>query len=685
MEKELSALKEKILVFEKNDQERVYSAIELTHGHSYHTASILLELGMDADTIIASLLLSSLPDRLSAAVPGTEVSDPPAHGYESQLDQFGPATALLVQGVRKIDKLRTNNKTIHEAQNIRNMIFALTSDIRVIIIKLAEKLDELRRLDSSDDDGNRKTIARECLDIYAPITSRLGISWIKNEMEDLSLKFLNREVYQQIKNIVAEKREQRDQFLISVQQTIRAESEKAGMKIETESRAKHFYSVYMKMRKRAKSADEIYDLSAIRIICETVENCYTLLGLVHRVWKPVAGCFDDYIAMPKPNGYQSLHTSVLVEEERRLEIQIRTREMHQVAENGVASHWLYKKGTSRDMVRFQDIDIVNRLKGWKQGEQDASRFSPSWLEDIKQELFKNWIYVFTPQGKVIELPAGATPLDFAYSIHTAVGEHCIGAKANGSIIPLTSELKNTQIVEILTSISARPHFNWLSLAKTSKARSKIRAWLEKNDTSFIADKKKPAADPKNPLADLPLNHPAPSGAPSGAPDKESVPLNTAPVMQKVFQSHTSMLQVRIEDEKNLMVRFARCCNPVKGDAIVGYVSRGRGIIIHRKNCINLANNPEFEKRKIEAEWENSGQTAVKRFKIEAKPSANIFSEIEEAIRRRQGHLMEGRLEETAANRLSGVFTIQFTNTDDLKKVMKNIRGIPGLINIQPLN
>jgi len=682
MEKELLLFTEKIRTFEANDRERILEAlelakknsIELSVGHSTKqsvehymgAASILLELGMDADTIIASLALGWYRDNTqSASIPVLE-------------DQFGPVVTSLVFGVVRIDKLKTASKTVLEAQNIRNMLFALTDDIRIIFIKLAEKLYALRVLDTLPDD-ERKTAARECLDIYAPLADRLGISWIKNEFEDLSLKFLNRETYQQIKNLVAEKRAERNEFLDLMQETIRAETEAAGINVIVESRAKHFYSVYMKMRKRGISADKIYDLSGIRIICDSVENCYTLLGIVHRLWKPLSGCFKDYIAMPKPNGYRSLHTTVMLGkgedseglstgEGKLLEIQIRTEEMHSVAEYGIASHWLYKKGSSRDVVLPDEIGIVNKLKGWKQSGQGEGDLSSSWLMDLKREILRDWIYVFTPQGKVIKLPTGATPIDFAYCIHTAVGEHCTGAKANGSIVPLSAQLKSTQVVEILTSQSAHPHQNWLQLAKTSKARNKIRSWLEKNDELFANEKTAEAK--KKPS-------PEPSVVPSIAEARGQ--------LQKVIQPLSSVLQVRIEDEKNMMIRFARCCNPVTGDAIIGYVSRGRGIIIHRANCASLANNPEFEVRKIEAAWENAESALVKRFRIEARYSANLFSEIEGAIRKRQGHLIEGRLEETPYSRLAGTFTMQLVKAADLKAVMKNIHGIPGIIEIKTLN
>lgn len=626
-------------------------------------ASILLDLGMDADTITASKILDSLRN-----TPGKPLD------MSHLTEQYGPTAAFLVQGCIKIDRLKTRNESIHEAVNIRNMLFALTDDIRVIFIKLAEKLHALRTMDSFSED-ERKTLARECLDIYAPLTSRLGISWIKNELEDLSLKILNHETYQQIKKLVAEKRDQRKHFLEYAQEAIMDEVKAAGINVTVKSRAKHFYSIYMKMRKRGISADKIYDLSGIRIVCESIENCYTLLGIIHSLWRPLNGCFKDYIAMPKPNGYQSLHTAVADEEGRLLEIQIRTRQMHQIAEHGIASHWLYKKGSSRDIVLPEDVGFVNKFKNWKQNEQ--GEISHSWLDEIKQEILKNWIYVFTPQGKVIKLPAGATAVDFAFQIHTDVGEHCVGAKADGKIIPLSSPLKNTQVVEILTSPSAHPRLNWLQFTKSAKARAKIRSWLEKKDEAFISDKTAEAK--KKAVSELP-SLPPPS-------DKKDL----AVPMQMVVQPLSSVLQVNIEGEKNIMFRFARCCNPVPGDAITGYVSRGRGIIIHRINCSSLANNPEFELRKIEAAWQNADAVIVKRFRVEAKLSSNLFSEIEGAIRKRQGHLLEGRLEETsdpaglASSRLSGFFTMQLANAADLKIVMKKIRCIPGILEIRTVD
>ncbi|GHV55001.1 (p)ppGpp synthetase [Spirochaetia bacterium] len=664
MNNETAAFKEKIKTFGQREQDRIEKALSFAEkpesdssgaglSHFLGIASILIDLNLDADTVTAALLLG-IPDD--------------AH------TEFGSSISLLVEGVRKIADISAKNKTIHEAENIRKMLFAMAADIRVIFIKLAERLRSMRTLDDLPAE-QQKPIAQECLDIYAPLADRLGISWIKDELEDLSLKYLNREAYLQIKDIVAEKRGERTEFLDKIQEDIQKEAAAAGIKIEVSSRAKHFYSIYQKMRKRNKASSDLYDLFGVRIFCDSIENCYTLLGLVHRLWKPLDGRFKDYIAMPKSNGYQSLHTTVMANG-KMLEIQIRTGEMHHIAEYGIASHWLYKRGSTRDLIRPVDISIVNRLRDWKQLEDENGEIqgSKTFLEDIKQEILKDSIYVFTPQGKVIELPSGAGPIDFAYSIHSAIGEHCVGAKADGAIIPLSSELQNTQVVEILTAPQAHPHLNWLRIVKTAKARSKIRTWLEQNDESLIIEKnvvaKKKAAIP--PTQEIPSAF--------AAPAKE------IPTIQRVLQSdpNANVFQVRVEDEKNMMIHFARCCRPVTGEKIIGYISRGRGIIIHRQNCSNLANIPDFEERKIETEWENAVSVLVRRFKIEAKLSADLFSEIEGAVRKHQGHLIEGRLEESAPNRLTGFFTMRLEQATDLKRVIKNIRGIPGVLNIQSL-
>jgi GTP pyrophosphokinase len=670
METSVSVFNDKITLYPAEEQERIGSCLRRVNqdarDHILGVAAILMDLNLDADAIMAAALRTALEQG--------------AISREDVAEKFGADTALLVEGIARIADISAKDKTNHEAENIRKMLFAMVSDIRVILIKLADRLYTMRTLDGAGRE-DRKAIAQESLDIYAPLADRLGISWMKDELEDLALKNLNREAFVQIKELVALKRNERRELLEKIRSAIIAEAVAAGINVTVESRAKHFYSIYRKMRKRSKAVNDIYDLLGIRILCGSVDDCYNVLGLTHRLWKPLEGRFKDYIAMHKANGYQSLHTTVMCflgqgdsgdAEDCLLEIQIRTWEMHHVAEHGVASHWIYKKGCPAGAVSPGEISLVNRLKDWRQAESGGGA-SESFLEDIKQELLRDSIYVFTPQGKVVELPAGSTAIDFAYNIHSAIGEHCSGAKANGNIIPLNAELQNTQVVEILTATNARPHVNWLRFVKTSKARSRIRSWLQENDDSIIIE--------KNVIAKKKPPEPAKGVSP---PEKEKPA--ESPALQLVHEQtgSSAAFHVRVEDERNMMIHFARCCKPVAGDPIVGYVSRGRGIIIHRRSCSNLANIRDFAARRIETEWENSGGQ-IKRFKIEARLSADLFSEIEGAVRKQQGHLIEGRLEESSANHLTGFFTMSLEQPEDLKKVMKNIRGIPAVYSILSLN
>ncbi|GHV85256.1 GTP pyrophosphokinase [Spirochaetia bacterium] len=638
-----------IHAYSPEDRERILEAFRLGRQKSINsplgTAAVLAELKSDADSLAALFLRDYLGS---------------AEAAETIKDRFGKEILCLAEETAKIAAVSGMGKTVQDADRIRRMFFALVTDIRAILIRLAEKLHTMRTADTLSQE-ERKAAAQECLDIYAPLADRLGISWIKDELEDISLKELNRDVYIQIKEIVALKRGERSAFLDTVRDRINTEAAAAGIAVDVQSRAKHFYSIYRKMRKRSKGPGELYDLFGLRLLCETIDHCYTLLGLVHRLWKPLDGRFKDYIAMPKPNGYRSLHTAVQTDsEETILEIQIRTREMHQTAEYGVAGHWLYKQGPGA-RISNAEVSIVDRLRSSAENNAaENSAASRQFLEQIKRELLKDSIYVFTPQGKVLELPAGSTPLDFAFHIHTSVGQHCQMAKAGGIIVPLNAELKNTQVVEIITAAAAHPTANWLRFVKTAKARAKIRSWLQEYDANFA--KKEEIPKPKTEL--------------SAEVQNEEKPEERHQLVQQ-----RGIFKVKVEDEKNMLFRFARCCNPILGDPITGYVSRGRGIIIHRESCKNLAHIPDFHERRIEAQWETTG-VPVKRFRVEAKYRESLFSEIEGAVRKYQGHLIEGRLEETGTNRLTGYFTMQLENRDDAQKILRQIRGIPAVSSIQ---
>jgi len=667
---------------------RVRASGEPTVTHPERVAAVLAGMGMDADSVVAGLLHQAIEDGLTS---GTVVAE-----------RFGDKAGTLVDELSRMASLKAKNKTIQAAEAIRKMLFALTRDLRVIIIKLADKLDNMRTLKWLPEEDRRR-IAAECVDVFAPLADRLGISWMKDELEDLALKEINREAFDQIKLLVSSKKVEREAFLEAASGQLIAAAKTEGIDVEVMARAKHFYSIYQKMRKRAKAADELYDLSGVRVLCNEESECYTVLGIVHGLWKPLDGRFKDYIAMPKSNGYRSLHTTVMANDGLLLEIQIRTREMHRVAEFGVASHWLYKKGSTSDIVRPEDLAIVNKLKDWSAMLESGTEF----LEDIKRELLRDSIIVFTPKGDAIELAAGSTALDFAYAIHSDVGNRCLAAKADGAIIPLDAELKNTQVVDIVTSANARPNVNWLKAVKTSKARSKIRAWLVSEGTVLAIDKNVVARrrDDKDPRHDgsgksstqqtgttatdrrveLEVRHGEAKHTEPKKPEAPEVPVAQMDYRPYVPREATDATHagISVSGAGNLMVRFAACCKPAVGERIVGYVSRGRGIIVHRASCKNLANIREFAERRVEVSWETA-PGLTRRYHVTGKRVLDLFSEIENAVRKHGGRLVEGRLED-GQETLSGNFTMAYASAEDAHTAERNLKHVPSIIRIKRID
>ena len=654
---------QKAFQYSKDDQEKILAAAlyaDQLHGdqkrksgepyiiHPLAVGSILIQLGMDADTICAGLLHDVVEDT-SATLADIE-------------EKFGPEVALMVDGVTKISRLKSESKSLQEAETIRKMFFAMGKDMRVIIIKLSDKLHNMRTL-SSLAPQRQKEIAQDCLDIFAPLAGNLGISWMKTELEDLSLKTLKPDTYQYISDFLLSKKGEYNAYIKNVQKAIVMACSKAGITdISVKGRVKHVYSVYLKIKRRKKEIDEIFDVLGVRVICETVTECYTILGIIHQTWPPIEGRFKDYIAMPKTNNYQSLHTTVLGPNNRHLEIQIRTREMDKTAEEGVAAHWSYKASTGSESGSWKNYDsvnyqkIINKIKNWsKEIEQNED-----YMDEIKNELLKDSIVVFTPQGRVIELPVGATALDFAFKIHTEIGVHTTGAKADGSIIPLSKPLSNTQVVEILTSPSAHPHHAWLEMAKTSSARKKIMAWLNKNAPAPAPEKKKEVKE-----------------APADEALKPPIPLMQG--IKFIPSSKDPASPVRINNESNILFDFAKCCNPVYGDEIVAYISRGRGYVIHRKDCKNLANMAEADKRLVPVVWDS--HELVRRFKVTAKMNAELFGEIDGAVKKYNGRLIAGSLD-VSAEGLSGTFTVSANNEVEMRRMLSSIRSLPSIIKIQ---
>lgn len=538
--------------------------------HPMRVARILAEKRLGADTVVAGIFHNIL-DVDNDCLPEIE-------------KKFGKEIATICNGTAKITNLKIKSKTMQQADSIRKMLFAMIEDIRVILVKLADRLDRMRNLKSLSPEA-QKLVALEVMDIWCPLASRLGMADMKSEMEDLSLKYSNPDVFQQIKSIVAQKKQERADYLNNAVKKIYTATERAGISVSIKSRAKHFYSIYQKMRKRNKDAGELYDLFAIRIICNTNSECYTLIGIVHSLWKPMEGRFKDYIAMPKANGYQSLHTTVICEG-KPLEIQIRTEDMHNIAEHGVASHWLYKKGTNRDMVKAEDLSIINQLRALR--DEDLS--NESFFCELKNELLGDSIYVFTPMGDVKELPKGANAIDFAYMIHSSIGEKIVGAKADGKIIPLSQPLQNTQIIEVITNPQSHPTQAQLNSVKTSRARQRINAWLSANDPTFIdreAQEKRDAEILANTIYSKKV----------AEEKRKKGRVKKAPVEYSG--------KIRVDNLTNYLVTIAKCCSPVPGDPVAGYISRSRGITVHRADCLTFLRIPDIDRRKVPVEWDTS--------------------------------------------------------------------------------
>ena len=545
------------------------------HLHPMRVASLLAQAKMDGECIVCGLLHSIFE------IEGTS--------QEEVEQKFGSTISKIVYDTSKITGMKINATSIQQADNIRKMLFAMIDDVRVILVKLADRLDRMRNLKSIEEKKQR-LVASEVIDIWAPLADRLGMQSIKNELEDLSLKYSNPDVFAQIKAIVNQKQDERALYLEKAVSAIYKAAEKSGISVSVSSRAKHFYSIYKKMQKRNVPAAQLYDLLALRVICHTTSECYTLIGIVHGLWKPMDGRFKDYITMPKANGDQSLHTTVVCEG-RPLEIQIRTEEMHNQAEHGVASHWLYKKGTNHDKVDISNLGIFNQLQTLK----DQKLSDESFFAELKGELLGDEIFVFTPKGDVVQLPAGSNAIDFAYHVHSKIGEKIVGARADGKIIPLTQALKNTQIIEIITNPQAHPTENQLKIVHTSKARQRIHSWLVANDPTFI-DK---AAEAQR-AADL-----ASQNEHSRAIQEEKKRRKRSKNPEKAEDRKLDELytgKIAVDGTSNVLYKLAGCCCPKPGDLITGYASTRNGIMIHRADCLTFNRIENISHRLVNVEW-----------------------------------------------------------------------------------
>lgn len=593
--------------------------------HPLGVARILAELQLDADSIAAALLHDVVED--------TTIT------LEQLEKEFGHEIAVLVDGVTKLSRIEYKSQEEQQMENYRKMFLAMAKDIRVVLIKLADRLHNMRTLKPMAPEKQKK-IARETLEIFAPLAHRLGISNIKWELEDLSFRYLEPERYYELVDQVRQKRQERQAIISEAMQTLKEKLHEVEIHADIDGRPKHFYSIYKKMQKDRKELSEIYDLSAVRILVDSVKDCYGALGVVHTLWKPIPNRFKDFIAMPKSNMYQSLHTTVISSQGQPLEIQIRTFEMHRVAEMGIAAHWKYKEGAKGGDKGFdQKLSWMRQLLDWHQDLRDPREF----VESVKLDVFSDEVFVFTPKGDVLDLPAGSVPLDFAYRVHTDVGHRCVGARVNGKMVPLETKLSNGDIVEVITAKQGTPSRDWLNIVASPETRNKIRNWFkkEKRDENIIKGREALEKDSKrlgyewkelskgsrlediaskmnfsseeDLLASLGFGgitahaillklieiYKKEQKTSTPPPDLNQLLAELKPKRSKSKGSHG----ILVKGESGLMVRLARCCSPVPGDTVVGYITRGRGVSVHRMDCPNIAANPEEYERMIEVEWD----------------------------------------------------------------------------------
>ena len=683
--------------------------------HPMAVAEILADLGMDEETIVAGLLHDVVEDT--------------SYTEEELIVDFGEDVAMLVDGVTKLASLKFESKEERQAENLRKMFLAMSKDIRVLIIKLSDRLHNLRTINYMTHDKIIEK-CRETLDIYAPLAARLGMYAIKMELEDIALKFLEPEAYYDLAEQVSQRKGEREDAINDVVERIDNALKDIDIHYDIYGRSKHFYSIYKKMKYQHKTLDEIFDLMAVRIIVDSVKDCYAVLGLVHTMWTPIPGRFKDYIAMPKPNMYQSLHTTVVGDNGKPFEIQIRTYEMHKIAEYGIAAHWKYKEGITTDKEEV-NLSWLRQALEWQKDANDPKEF----MESLKMDLFSSQVFVFTPNGDVIELPAGATPLDFAFKIHSDVGYKCVGAKDNGKMVTIDHPLENGDIVEIVTNPNAvGPSIDWLKIAKSSSARNKIRQWLKKENKTDAVDKgkdlidrymRKKGYDPRELLKNVFVNKAVKAlgykntdelytqlsnggslqsklvslllgydeeEKHAEAAEKEQTLLDNLHEIseraQRRAQNARKMRKneksgVKVEGVDNLMIRMARCCNPVPGDDIIGFITKGRGISVHRKDCDNLKSLPPQERaRFIDVSWDTDN-TQDKSFNAEltliAKDQKSMISSIskicEDLDVNISGLNAKANKDETVVINLN----LSIQNKEQKKKIIRSLKNVPGIM------
>jgi len=664
--------------------------------HPMEVAGMLADMKLDAATIISGILHDTVEDTLAT--------------IEQIRKGFGKEVAFLVEGLTKISKITFGSQEERQAENFRKMMLAMSADIRILLVRLADRIHNMRTLNFQPPD-RQQYIAKETIELYAPLANRLGINWMKMELEDLSFQYLNSEAYLELARRVAQSQEKRGQYTEEVKGVIRAEMEKYDLKGEVDGRAKHFYSIYKKMEEQHLNFDEVYDLIAFRIILDSEQekSCYEALSIVHALWKPVPGRFKDYIAMPKANNYRSLHTTVIGPHGQRVEIQIRTRAMHDWAEEGIAAHWRYKE---KEHARSDDVEQIKRLRELLESQQELKN-PREFMSNLKMALFPDEVYVFTPNGDVKSFPKGATPLDYAYSIHTDVGNQCIGAKVNRNIVPLKYQLQNGDMVEIITQSGHNPSKDWLKFTVTSRARSKIKNWIKTEERTKSIDLGKDLLEKEFKRHHLKLSSFSKSEKVKeifGEYNLNSIeeilasigygklspkhvvryflpeePVRTEDVQAdkpKRKSAAVSTPGISLTGIEDVMVRYAKCCEPIPGDEIIGFISRGRGITIHTAQCPHIQ---EFDsERLIDVQWNIKEKHSYPvRMRVVCKDQKGLIAELSAVISSLDINISHAEIDARGHEMQATCnFNLDVTDLNQFNAVVAAIKKIKSVISVE---
>jgi guanosine-3',5'-bis(diphosphate) 3'-pyrophosphohydrolase len=680
--------------------------------HPLEVSLVLADMKLDSTAIAAGLLHDAIED--------TPVTD------EDVRREFGDQVAHIVEGVTKIDRINFASREERQAENVRKMVLAMVDDIRVVLIKLADRLHNMRTLKHLPEE-RRQHVARETLEIYAPLAHRLGMGKVRGELEDLAFRYVDPIGYEQVRTAVESRRQAGEKFLNGIVKILQQKLKENGVETVVETRIKRLYSIHQKLMRQRITVDQVYDLLAIRIITKSVRDCYTVLGSIHQMWRPVPGRIKDFIAMPRPNLYQSLHTTVMTEGGHQFEVQIRTEEMHKMAEEGIAAHWKYKDGSPVSAKDEQRLAWLRQVVEWQQDVKDPSEF----LSSLKVDLYPEEVYTFTPKGKVVILPRDATAIDFAYAIHTEVGHTCVGSKVNGRIVPLRNKLRNGDVVEIMTQPGHNPSRDWLGFAKSSRAKNKIRHWLnihqreraieigkkliEKQARKYRLAMKNFDEKELDKIAqeygvgtsqDLMagigygkfsarqiLGKLSPGLGEETAVEEQPKTLSTlGTVMRRVFGQSAETSAIKVKGHNDLLVYRARCCNPIRGEEIVGYVTRGKGVAVHAVSCPNVTNLMYEPDRRIAVEWskpakkdtvEGSSRYPVK-LTVFCDDRSGMLKQLTAVISDDDANIrnIEAR---TADSQATIDMVIDIEDVKHLERIMAGLRKIPGIRDVQRLN